>query len=340
MRALLLSEDGLTFSDSTSAPQPARGEALVRVRMAGICATDLEMTAGYSAGFRGVLGHEFVGEVVESGRGLAGDATDDAAAWLGRRVVGEINIGCGRCELCRRGLAKHCRSRSTVGIAGHDGVFADYVALPLANLHAIPDGLPDERAVFVEPLAAALQILEQVAIGAAARVCVIGDGRLGLLIAQVLTMTGCELCVIGRHAAKLALLHGWGIGDTALSSEQTVAELGADRFDVVVEATGSAEGFGLAQQLVRPAGTIVLKSTFAGAPPVFDVTSLVVDEVQVVGSRCGPFAPAIRLLHEERVHVDALIHARYALEEGVQAMHHAGKRGVLKVLLTMEEDLP
>ena len=344
MRALLLTERGLEFAPQVPVPQPGPGEALIRVHMAGICATDLEMVLGYQAGFRGVLGHEFAGEVVET----AGDvASGDGAQWLGRRVVGEINIGCGRCELCGRGLSKHCRARQTVGIAGRDGVFADYVTMPLANLHALPDDLPDERAVFVEPLAAALQILEQIPIGPSDRVAVIGDGRLGLLIAQVVAMTGCDLCVIGRHAGKLALLHGWGIPNTVISSAQTVAELGAGRAqrhpegtrDVVIEATGSADGFALARQIVRPAGTVALKSTFAAPrglpPPEFDLTSLVVDEVQVVGSRCGPFAPAIRLLQEQRVHVDALVHARYSLDNGLQAMERAAQRGVLKVLLTM-----
>ncbi len=332
MRALLLGEQGLEFVRDAPAPLPQPGEALVRVRMAGICATDLEMVAGYKSGFRGVLGHEFVGEVVETGDDAA---IGDRTSWIGRRVVGEINCGCGRCELCHRGLAKHCRSRRTLGIVGRDGVFADYVTIPLTNLHAVPDDMPDERAVFAEPTAAALQALVQVPITPAGRVCVIGDGRLGLLIAQAVALTGCELCVVGRHAEKLALLHGWGIGNTLMTGATSAAEIGIDRYDVAVEATGSAEGFGLARELVRPGGTIILKSTYAGTPPQFDLTGLVVDEVCVVGSRCGPFAPAIRLLYEQRIHVDELIHARYSLDEALQAMTHAAQRGVLKVLLTM-----
>ncbi len=331
MRALRLGERGLEFVRDAPVPSPQPGEALLRVRIAGICATDLEMVAGYKAGFSGVLGHEFVGEVVDAN----GDApSGDGVSWIGRRAVGEINCGCGRCDLCRRGLAKHCQSRQTLGIVGRDGVFADYVTIPLANLHAVPDGLPDERAVFAEPAAAALQALVQVPITPADRVCVIGDGRLGLLIAQVVALTGCELCVIGRHEEKLALLNGWGIGNTLIAGATSAAEIGIDAYDVAVEATGSEEGFRLARELVRPGGTITLKSTYAGKPPQFDLTSLVVDEVRIVGSRCGPFAPAIRLIHEQRIHVDELIHARYSLDEALQAMTHAAQRGVLKVLLT------
>jgi len=331
MRALRLGERGLEFVRDAPVPSPQPGEALLRVRMAGICATDLEMVAGYKAGFSGVLGHEFVGEVVD----VNGDASSgDGVSWIGRRSVGEINCGCGRCELCRRGLAKHCRNRQTLGIVGRDGVFADYVTVPLANLHAVPDDMPDECAVFAEPAAAALQALVQVPITPADRVCVIGDGRLGLLIAQAVALTGCELCVVGRHAGKLALLHGWGILNTALAGSETAAMVGIDRYDVVVEATGSAEGFRLAREAVRPGGTITLKSTYAGTPPQFDLTGLVVDEVRVVGSRCGPFVPAIRLLHQRRIHVDELIHARYSLDDARQAMTHAAQRGVLKVLLT------
>lgn len=335
MRALRLDDGGLVLARDVPVPIPGPDEALVRVRVAGICSTDLEMVAGYKAGFSGVLGHEFVGEIVE----LAGDATfGGGTLQVGARVVSEINIGCGRCDLCRRGLSKHCRSRQTIGIVNRDGVFADYAALPVANLHAIPDAVPDEHAVFVEPLAAALQVLEQVRIGPADRVAVVGDGRLGLLIAQVVSMTGCELTVFGRHADKLALLHRWGISNTALSTPDEEAGINDDRFDVVVEATGAASGFELSRRLVRPAGTIVLKSTFAGASPTFDLTNLVVDEVQVVGSRCGPFAPAIRLLHERRVHVGEMVQARYNLDDGLEAMQHAARRGVLKVLMTMQSD--
>ena len=335
MRALQLGADRLVLARGLPVPIVGPGEALVRVRMAGICSTDLEMVAGYKAGFSGVLGHEFVGEVVER---AGGAAFGDSGPQAGARVVSEINIGCGRCDLCRRGLGKHCRSRQTVGIVNRDGVFADYVALPVANLHVIPDGVPDEHATFVEPLAAALQVLEQARIGPADRVAVVGDGRLGLLIAQVVALTGCELTVIGRHVEKLALLQGWGVKATALLAPNADVRNGEGRFDVVVEATGAASGFELARRLVRPAGVIVLKSTFAGAPPAFDLTNLVVDEVQVAGSRCGPFAPAIRLLHEGRIHVGEMVQARYNLDDGLEAMQHAARRGVLKVLLIMESN--
>jgi threonine dehydrogenase-like Zn-dependent dehydrogenase len=297
----------------------------VRVRVAGICATDLALVAGYKGGYRGVLGHEFAGEVV---------AAPGAERWVGQRVVGEINIGCGVCGLCRRGLHKHCRQRQSLGIIGRDGALADYLALPVANLHTVPDGVTDEQAVFVEPLAAALEILEQVQVTPAARVVVVGDGRLGQLIAQVLALTGCDLTVLGRHPAKLAILAAHQAGRPRLAEPAVLDELAQEPADLVVEATGALAGFATARRLVRPGGTLVLKSTFAGGLPDFDSSGLVVDEIHLVGSRCGPFAPALRLLAGGRVQVTPLIQARFPLGDAATALAFAGGRGVLKVLVT------
>lgn len=324
MRALVLTDHGPFLDTDHPAPQPEAGEALIRVRLAGVCATDLQLSAGYKGGYRGVLGHEFVGEVA---------AAPDAPQWVGRRVVGELNVGCGRCALCRRGLGKHCRQRQSLGIIGRDGAFADYLTLPIANLHIVPDALSDEQAVFVEPLAAALQILEQVHLSPASRVFVLGDGRLGQLVAQVLATTGCDLTVIGRNPQKLQLLNEAGVTTTHLATPALLEQLAATPADVVVEVTGSPAGFAQARRLVRPQGVLVLKSTFAGALPDFDASSLVVDEVTVLGSRCGPFAPALRLLEAGRVQVTPLIQARFSLDEAVTALRHAGRKGVLKVLI-------
>jgi threonine dehydrogenase-like Zn-dependent dehydrogenase len=324
MRALVLTDDGPQLYTDYPLPQPATGEALIRVRLAGVCATDLQLAAGYKGGYRGVLGHEFVGEVT---------AAPSDPAWVGSRVVGELNVGCGHCLLCRRGLRKHCRARQSLGIIGRDGAFADYLTLPLANLYTVPATLSDEQAVFCEPLAAALEILEQVHITPASRVFVVGDGRLGLLVAQVLALTGCDLTVLGRNPAKLAILTSLGIERTALVSPATLAGLAAHPADVVVEVTGSPGGFDQARRLVRPQGILLLKSTFAGSLPNFDASSLVVDEVTVVGSRCGPFLPALSLLAADRVQVTPLIHARFPLEDACVALHYAGQKGVLKVLI-------
>jgi len=265
-------------------------------------------------GFRGVLGHEFVGMVVE--------APD--AALVGKRVVGEINAWCGDCPTCRAGRPTHCPHRTTLGIYGRDGAFAEFLTLPQRNLHLVPDGVSNEAAVFVEPLAASLEILEQVHVRPTHRVAVLGDGKLGLLVAQVLALTGCDLTVAGHHAAKLAFLARKGIATTTRSPE--------GQFDVVVECTGQAAGFELARRLVRPRGILVLKSTFAGTQEVA-LAPLVVDEVTLVGSRCGPFAPALRLLAGGLVDTSSLISAVYPLEEGLEAMERARQRGTLKVLL-------
>lgn len=326
MRALVLTDEGPVVWAHYAMPEAGAGEALVRVRLAGICATDLELLAGYKGGYRGVLGHEFVGVVVHA---------PGNAAWVGRRVVGEINLGCGRCDLCRRGLGKHCRARRTLGIIRHDGAFAEYLTLPVANLHTVPEGVPDEAAVFAEPLAAALQVLEQVHIAPGDRVAVLGDGRLGLLVAQVIGLTPCDLTLLGRNPTKLAIAARRGIRTVNTEDVDALDAQAVRPADVVVEVTGSPAGFALARRLVRPAGTLVLKSTFSEDLPGFDASSLVVDEVTLVGSRCGPFAPALALLRDGRVDVASLIHARYPLADGVAALEHAGRKGVLKVLMQM-----
>jgi threonine dehydrogenase-like Zn-dependent dehydrogenase len=320
---LVLTAAGLEFQTNRPVPAPKTGEALVAVHLAGICATDIELTRGYKGGFRGILGHEFVGTVV---------AAPGAEEWAGRRVVGEINIGCGECELCRCGLGKHCRQRTTVGIIGRDGAFAEYVTVPVANLHEVPQAVSDEEAVFCEPLAAAFEILEQVRVGPSTRTYLLGDGRLGLLCAAVLATTGCDLTVIGRHPEKLALVQG-ACSRTELSAPEVFARLAEEPADVVVEATGAPEGFAAALKLVRPLGTIVLKSTFAERLQTFDISQLVVNEISIVGSRCGPFDKALAALQAHAVNVEPLIHARYGIGNALQAFAHAGSKGVLKVLI-------
>jgi threonine dehydrogenase-like Zn-dependent dehydrogenase len=295
-------------------PEIAGGMALVRPTLAGVCNTDLELVKGYM-GFRGVLGHEFVG-VVE-----AGDPD-----WEGVRVVGEINFACGRCDSCERGLGRHCPKRRVMGIQAADGAFAEAVAVPVRNLHVVPDAVSDERAVFAEPLAAAFEILEQVPVDAGLDCTVLGDGKLGLLAAQVLDDAGARVLAVGRHPEKLAILSRRGI-ETTLASDWRPSPT-----SLVIEATGSAEGFAAAIASTRPRGTLVLKSTVAEHPHV-DLAPLVVHEISVVGSRCGPFEPALAALAEDRIDVASLVSDRLPLSRGVQALERAAQRGALKVLL-------
>jgi len=314
MKALLYDGE-LKLLPDYPRPKPPPGEALIRVSLAGICNTDLEIAKGY-IGFQGVLGHEFVG-IVEAAA---------EAGWLGKRVVGEINCYCGECPLCRRGLFTHCPERTTLGIWGRDGAFAEYLTLPLANLHPLPEEIRDEDAVFVEPLAAALEIVEQIQVKPTDRVILLGDGKLGLLVAQVLALQGCDLLVVGHHAHKLELLNRRGIA-THLGESSSKGS-----FDIVVDCTGNPEGFTQALALLRPRGTLVLKSTYHGEAEV-DLSQLVIDEITLVGSRCGPFVPALELLRRGLVDVASLISATLRLDEGIRAFQLAGKRETLKVLL-------
>jgi threonine dehydrogenase-like Zn-dependent dehydrogenase len=313
MRALMLTPDGVTLNADAPAPVPRDGEVLVRVLRAGICATDLQLIRGYK-GFQGVLGHEFVG-VAQTGR------------YQGRRVVGEINCSCWRCETCLAGRSSHCPHRSVIGIVNHDGAFADYVAVPDRNLHLVPDSVSTDAAVFTEPLAAALQIPAQLAVRPEDRVVVLGDGRLGNLCAQVLSGLTSHLLVVGKHPAKLALLQSLGIS-TALLSDA----IGDATADVVVDCTGADSGLPTALRLVRPRGTIVMKTTVAGTQTLA-LAPVVVDEVTIVGSRCGPFDQALAMLESGGVSVLPLISSRFDLSHGCDAMNAAATQPVLKVLL-------
>jgi threonine dehydrogenase-like Zn-dependent dehydrogenase len=315
MHALLLDKE-LKFVPDRPTPIPRPGEALVRVSVAGVCNTDLELVKGYMQ-FKGIPGHEFVG-VVEQAPG--------AEEWEGRRVVGEINIACDTCPTCQAGHPTHCPHRTTLGIAGHDGAFAEYLTLPVRNLHPVPNPLSDEAAAFTEPLAAACEILQQVHVRPTDRVVVLGDGKLGLLCAQVLALTGCDLIAVGHHQEKLDILARQGIS-TVMGEEAVGAKA-----DLVVEATGRPAGYATARRLVRPRGVVVLKSTYHGSVDA-DLTMAVVDEITLVGSRCGPFAPALRLLEQDLVNVAPLIQARYPLNEAVAAFEHAARPGALKVLV-------
>ncbi len=299
-------------------PVARRGEALLRVRLAGICNTDIELLRGYHR-FRGVPGHEFVGRV---------ESCSDAR-WVGERVVGEINLACGRCDFCRRNLPRHCRRRTVLGILNRDGAFAEYITLPVENLHRVPDSVPDEAAVFVEPLAAACEILEQVAMDRRTRVALAGDGKLAQLIGRVLASAGATVTMIGKHPRKLRLARQAGL-ETKLAGD--VPKDWMATFDVVVEATGSPAGMPLALRLVRPRGTVVWKSTFHGLAQ-FDAAPLVVNEITVVGSRCGPFERAIELLRRKKVDPLPLLERTFPLSEAPRAIAFAQRPGVLKVFL-------
>jgi alcohol dehydrogenase len=295
-------------------PRPRRkpGHALIRLLCAGICNTDLELQRGYY-GFAGTPGHEFVGEVVDA----------DARELVGRRVVGEINLECGRCEWCARGLGRHCPKRTVLGIVKQPGVFSEFFTLPERNLHVLPDSIPNERAVFAEPLAAACEILEQVRIPKGAPVAVLGDGKLGLLVAQVLQAHGAEVRLFGKHKEKMAIAEAVGVKTSLKPSGQ---------FDWVVEATGSAPGLMQAVGMTRPRGTLILKSTVHGTVAL-DTAPIVVNEITLVGSRCGRFGPALKLLRSGKIRVDEMISARMPLSEAAWGFELAARKGVLKVLL-------
>lgn len=320
MRALVWSGNELAVEER---PRPPVGpnQARVRVDLAGICSTDLEISRGYM-GFTGTLGHEFVGRVAEG-----------PAAWRGRRVVSEINFGCGRCEECLEHGGRHCAARRVMGILDADGAFAEFVTVPVANLHEVPDSVADEAAVFCEPLAAAFEILEQLPFQAGQRCTVLGDGKLGLLVAQVLAAAGVQVLAVGRHAANLAILSALGIETCRLDAWRGNHQ---DSAEIVVEATGRIEGFGLALEALRPRGTLVLKSTLAVSTEI-DLAPVVIDEIRVLGSRCGPFQPALEALAKDRIDVASLISARLPLARADEALAHADTPGVRKVLLDCGE---
>jgi len=296
-------------------PEPAEGEALVRVLEAGVCNTDLEIVKGYMD-FRGVPGHEFVGVVEEA----------ENPALAGRRVVGEINCPCGRCDLCQAGKERHCPNRTVLGIQGRDGAFAEYLSLPECNLHPVPDEISDDAAVFVEPLAAAFRILEQVTVRKDDTVIVLGDGKLGLLVAQAMRTKADRVVLVGRHEKKLGIARQFGV------ETYPEGDLAKTRVPLVVDCTGSRDGFREAIRLAEPEGTVVVKSTVA-EESCLTVAPMVVNEITVVGSRCGPFAPALEALQRREVVVEPLVSGRYELDAGVEAFENAARRDMLKIII-------
>ena len=337
MRALVYRETGLVLDNHYPQPELVNGEALIRVLLAGICNTDLEITRGY-LDFHGVLGHEFVGivEAVHEGSGAS-----PPTYLVGKRVVGEINAACHRsdCVYCQQNMPTHCPNRTTLGIVNRDGAFAEYLTLPVANLHLVPDNVSDEEAVFVEPLAANFEMLEQVHVRPTDSVIVLGDGKMGQLAAQVLSLAGCEVMMIGKHPEKLALVEQRGVTACLLDDVEHLLKKAGRRVDMVVECTGAAQGLELALQLTRPRGTVILKSTVADKSALH-LAPIVIDEIRVQGSRCGPFAPALRALSQRTIDVRPLISARYTLDEGLDAYKYAGQKGVLKVLVRVAEKQP
>jgi threonine dehydrogenase-like Zn-dependent dehydrogenase len=314
MKAICWDGDAVTLDSSYPPPVPDPYTAIVKVHLAGICSTDLQIFKGYMK-FRGVPGHEFVGSVSQGPK-----------EWLGKRVVGEINFGCGKCELCARDLTRHCPNRTVMGIVNADGAFAEYVAVPAENLHPVPGSISDEQAVFTEPLAAAFEILRQIQISMGDEILIIGDGKLGSLCAQVLRLTGAKVTVLGKHQDKLELIKQAGVRTILLNDWQPRL------FDVVVEATGSAVGLELAISAVRPRGTLVLKSTIAGAHQV-SLAPLVINEINRIGSRCGVFPDALEALAANNTSVVPLIEQVYPLEQGIEAIQHAARPGARKILL-------
>jgi len=298
-------------------PQPRSGEALIRIRLAGICNTDLEIMKGYMA-FQGILGHEFVGEVVSA----------EEQYWLNKRVAGEINMGCGECSYCLNGLSRHCQNRQVLGIQAYPGVFAEYCRLPVSNLHVVPESVPDEEAVWIEPLAAACEILEQFTVHSHMKVAVIGDGKLGQVCARVLSQTGCRMTVYGKHPGKLKLLEPFNIR-TELVKKSTESD-----FDVVIEASGNPEGLQAAMMRVKPRGTLILKST-THHTVIPNLNPLVIHELQLIGSRCGPFEPAIQLLEKKRISVQELNTKTFPFADWKRAFEEAEKKESLKICLDM-----
>lgn len=314
MQAIWLENNQLQIKTDLPIPEPIPGEALVRVLRAGICNTDLELLKGYYP-YTGILGHEFVGIVEKGPENL-----------INQRVVGEINAACGKCYYCLNKIPTHCENRSVLGIVNRNGAFAEYLTLPNQNLHIVPDNISTDAATFTEPIAAALEIQEQINITPDRRVLVVGDGKLGQLVAQTLALTGCNLLVIGRHRDKLANLEARGI-------KTGLVEAVTDKtFDIAVECTGNSSGFTIARNALRPRGILVLKSTYSANLNI-DISAIVVDEITLIGSRCGPFAKALALLSQNAVDVNNLICDRYPLTAGLAAFARAKERGAMKVLL-------
>ncbi len=337
MKALVLSRDSKIdrfqfrtknkIIDFREVPDPvmSRGDALIKVRIAGICRTDIELAKGYMD-FQGIPGHEFVGDVLSVDESVA----EQGKGFIGRRVVAEINCGCGNCEWCNSGLERHCPDRTVLGILHRDGAFAEQLTIPLRNLHIVPEPLNDIAAVFTEPVAAAMEIFEQVKIRPSDRVLVVGDGKLGLLIAKVLQIHGCDLFCAGGDRKKIAILRSWGIQAVHLDDFQPAV------FDLVVEASGSPKGFSSALASLKPRGTLILKSTYSGSLS-FDAAPLVINEISVLGSRCGPFEPALRLLKQGFIPTDQLVTKIYPAEKAAEAFKHAARPDALKVMIIFSD---
>ncbi len=316
MKALRFENQELKLAEISEPGNAA--EALVRVLKSGVCNTDLEIVRGYS-GFSGTIGHEFVG-VVERAEG--------AINLVGKRVVGEINAGCGVCELCRAGDARHCAQRTVLGIVGRDGAHAEFLNLPARNLFDVAEELSDDEAVFAEPLAAAYGILEQVVVEPQTKVAIIGDGKLGILCAQALRLKSENVTLVGKHRGKMRIAENRGVEGVLLENASKLAGI----FDIAVEASGSESGFSAALDLLKPRGKLVLKSTFQGEPK-WQAWRVVVNEITIIGSRCGRFAPALELLKEKKIDVENLISEEFPLAKGVRAIERAGAKGALKILL-------
>lgn len=309
-------DSGKVEAHHAEVPERGKGLALIRLLIAGICNTDLELQRGYY-GFSGRPGHEFVGEVIEA----------DTSSWIGKRVVGEINLACGHCDWCARQLGRHCPNRTVLGIVKHPGAFAEFLTLPEENLLAVPDSMTNERAVFTEPVAAACEILDQVEIPQGGEVAVLGDGKLGLLIAQTLAAHGAKVHQFGRHREKLRIAEKAGVAGAIAG-----AALPVRQYRWVVDATGSAAALEKAIAMTQPRGYVICKSTVHERTSI-DMAPVIVNEISLIGSRCGRFEPALELLASNKIHTDEMIEARYPLWRGADAFEHAAKRGTLKVLL-------
>ncbi|MFQ6083093.1 MAG: alcohol dehydrogenase catalytic domain-containing protein [Candidatus Aminicenantia bacterium] len=315
MEAIVYQKKSLQITDVPQ-PKPSKNEVLIKILKAGICNTDLEILKGYMD-FEGILGHEFVGQIVEAKN----------KKWIGKRVVGEINIGCGECEYCLSKKSNHCPQRRVIGIWKKDGVFTKYLTLPEKNLHLVPDSISDREAVFTEPLAAALQILDQINLKSDDKVLVLGDGKLGLLIAQVVSLTDVETFCLGKYERKLSILEKKGIN--FFFERDKISQ----KFDVIIEATGNKDGINHALEMIKPEGKIILKSTFFGQVN-FDFSKIVINEISLIGSRCGPFDKALNLLKRKLINTEAMIDGDYFLNQGMIAFQEAQKKGTLKILIS------